>query len=618
MKHKDSCFIFVDNSVSLERTGSRVMFYIWNAMALILSSATLCGVSLNFAIGDFPLFYIYLGYFKNPSIFLLNWIPVLLVQIVLFALVRRQWIAFLLNNVFNMLPSIGNYYKLKFRSDPFTFEDISSVKAGLTVAKDYDIVLNWRIGLAVAFIIAGTVILFFFARWKPKGVARLIAIVLALTSIWPLWTRYYANNDLYYVTYMKNYVWIAKDERDKFIATGFQYPFLHSITASTAAAPADYDEKETEKLLGDCQNANIPEDEKINILVIQLESFCDMAEAGIPDVPEKTYEVLHQLQQESQFGMMIANVIGGGTITTERCVLTGNYKLMDYHKPAYSYVRYFQAQGYYCYSTHPNDGTFYARRTTNLDLGFSEHYSLDNYYQGITEGKIQCDKAYLPDVFRMFREYISEEAPVFSFNVSWQGHFPYSADIYTVNGEYWNRNDVSPETNEMLNNYFGSIMETQEVLQEELLKLKDETEPVVVLLYGDHKPWFGDEIYQELEISFDMETEKEMERYLGTPYLIWTNDASRDRLKGAASDELPTVSPDYLLNVLFEQLGWKGPAFMQITDQIRSRLPVICTRGGYIEDGEYRRSLSEDGQSLKKIYDDLQYYLRYRPELAAS
>ena len=55
---------------------------------------------------------------------------------------------------------------------------------------------------------------------------------------------------------------------------------------------------------------------------------------------------------------------------------------------------------------------------------------------------------------------------------------------------------------------------------------------------------------------------------------------------------------------------------MQFTEQIRAFIPVICTKGGYIEDGVYTQNLGENGEKLMKQYQDMQYYVRYKPELA--
>jgi hypothetical protein len=113
-----------------------------------------------------------------------------------------------------------------------------------------------------------------------------------------------------------------------------------------------------------------------------------------------------------------------------------------------------------------------------------------------------------------------------------------------------------------------------------------------------------------------METEQGMADYLGTPYLIWANQAAKEVLQDDMTGEGPMTSPGYLMNILFDRLGWIGPSFMRFTEATRNQIPVICTKGGYIEDGAYTQNLSENGEKLLKEYRDMQYFVRYRPELA--
>ena len=609
-------FITARRLSELDSPGQKLLFCIWNVVALLLSSAALCAVCLSFAIGRYEnLFYIFLGYLRTAEIFLLNWLPLLLLQLFLYALLNRQWAAFLLTGVVALLMSFSNYFKLIYRSDPLMFSDLTSVRAGLMVAGDYDISMDWRIALALIFLAIATVILMFFARSRAKGNLRLAIAALVLLSVWPLWTRVYSDGDRYFENSYKNYLFVTRDTRDNYIANGFFYPFLYSITESSNIPPEDYSEERTEQLFSTYRNEAVPSDEKINLMVFQLESFCDLEAAGFTGIAPEVYAPLRRLQSESVSGTLIASVIGGGTVTTERCFLTGTYNQQDYYHPAYSYVRYLSGQGYRCFATHPNVGYFYTRETIDLLLGFDAFYGLENHFQDLTGGEWRCDAAYLPEVFRMASAEAQNGEPVFSFHVSLQGHFPYNADGFDREDNLWTGEGVSDSTRYQLNNYLSMIHETQEILETELEKLRDDPSPTVVLIYGDHKPWFGDSVYEELGIPISMETEQGMMDYLGTPYLIWANQAGKTVLHDDMTGKGPMTSPGYLMNVLFDCLGWKGPAFMQFTEGVQERIPVICTKGGYIEEGIYTQNLSENGKALLKQYRDMQYYVRYKPEL---
>ena len=619
MSERVGCFrtIRARHVGELSGADKKTINILWNAAFLVLSSAALCGVCLWFAIGKYDLFYIFLGYFRNPEIFILNWLPLLILQTVLYAVFNSQAASFLVTGIAALLMSLGNYFKLAFRNDPFSFDDLSSIRAGLSVAGEYPIQVTWQIALAFFCVAAGCVAIFLFARLKMNAAVRFCMILFALTSAWFLWNRVYTDYDRYYENSYSNFLFITRDKRDSFIANGFFYPFLFSITESSNIPPDGYDEQQMEALYAEFSGTEIPAERKVNIMVIQLESFCDLEAMGLTGISESVYEPLRLLQRESVSGVLVPSVIGGGTVTTERSVLTGAYRQQDFYKPAYSYIRYLNSQGYLCTASHPNVPYFYARNTINEYLGFDEFYHLENYFQDLTGGEWRCDEQYLPEIFRMFCEQCRKETgAVFSFNVSLQGHSPYHADMYDRETDLWTMDSVSDGTRILMNNYLSLIAETQRILMEQTATLLDEPEPMVLLIYGDHKPWFGDEVYEELNLKMSMDTEQGMLDYLGTPYLIWANAAARDQLQNEFAGEGIVTSPGYLMNILFNQLGWKGPAFMQYTETVREMIPVICMRGGYLEEGKYVQELSEKGIKLLSQYQSLFYYLHYRPELA--
>ena len=365
------------------------------------STVLLCAASLTFAIGSY-VWYVYYGYLKNPLIFVFNWIPILLMQMILLSVCGKQWLAFLINSVLTFLSAIGNFYKLTFRNDPFVFSDISSIRAGLAVAGDYDLQINTRIMLSVLFVIAGTAVLFFLVRGKTNKRLRIAMPLLAILSIWPLWHYIYSNDKLYKDLASRNVIYLTRDDRDKFRSTGFPYPFLHSIKDGANLPPDGYDEKTTVQKLDSFESELIPDEARPNILVIQLESFSDFEAMGVNGIADYVYDPLRQLQKESSCGILVPNIIGGGTVNTERAVLSGCYKLQQYYHPAFFYVRYLKTQGYFTTGSHPNVSSFYSRGLINDYLGFDEYLYRDNYFEDITEWR--CDSTYLPAIFRLFRQ----------------------------------------------------------------------------------------------------------------------------------------------------------------------------------------------------------------------
>ncbi|MBQ9721717.1 MAG: LTA synthase family protein, partial [Oscillospiraceae bacterium] len=354
---------------------------------------------------------------------------------------------------------------------------------------------------------------------------------------------------------------------------------------------------------------DIPADRRVNIVALQLESFCDLGVMGFTGIDENTNAVLHRLQEEALSGTMIAHVTGGGTCTSEYCFLTGTYGGLFYHYDAPTYVRYFNDQGYMTTGGHPNKGEFYNRVWVSRYFGFQEYLTLENYYRELTNGRWQCDDVLLPDVFSHYKELAEDGQSVFSFTVTLQGHGAYRADEYRYDAIYWPGEGCSESSRCVVNNYLGSVAQTQELLWEQLELLRDDPTPVVVLLYGDHTPFLtSQQVYDEAGVSFDLSTEDGMRRYYGTPYVIWANDAAKAVTGRTFSGDGPTISPGYLMNVLFDAIGWEGDAFMQYTNSVMRTLPVASTRGFYVENGVYTRELSPAGAELLHEYRCVQHY----------
>lgn len=611
IKKRIFSFSFCRSCDEPPRKASRFSFRkVWNVAALLLSSLLLNTLSLCLAFGtyDWGIFY---GYLSVPSIFVLNWIPILFIQLLLYCLIGRNCFAFIFSALIFILPSIGNFFKLKFRSEPFTFRDLSSIGAAFKIAGNYDLSVNHRILLAIVLVAGLFLFLLFFARGKPSRGFRICAVLVIVLSIYPLWRFVYSNGKLYHENTVKNNYLGSITEQDCFIQNGFVYPFLYSITQSHDIPPEGYDEESAQAILAQYADATIPAGQKVNIMVMQLESFTDLEQMGVTGISSDAYAVLRQLQQESLSGTLFSNVIGGGTIDTERCFLSGSYGLQTYYSDSPSYVRYLSAQGYYTTGSHVNRADFYNRVNINRYLGFDEYYFTNNYYEQLMDDSTDADELLIKEAFRMFIAKIVDGQNVFSFNVTISGHSPYNRDKLDCDQLYWQGEQVSDLTRNVINNYLFSIAKTQQYLIAEIEQIRDFPEPVVLLIYGDHPPYLeSSQVYNECGIDINMSTENGVMNYYSTPYLIWANDSAKAALNSEFSGQAPTISPGYLMNVLFDTLGWKGSAFMQFTSDVMNTLPLVSTNGYFIENGEFARVLSSENAALLHDYECVQFWLR--------
>ena len=361
------------------------------------------------------------------------------------------------------------------------------------------------------------------------------------------------------------------------------------------------------------EDAAIPADRRFNLLVFQLEAFSDLRTLGVPDIAEDAYAAYDQLREESLHGALIANVFAGGTVNTERCFLTGCSYLADYRRPSGSYVWYLDGQGYTTLGSHPHHQSFYNRVNINRYLGFSDYWFYENHYEQAIDALPHpwfSDAVFFPAVRDQFLAHLAAGESVFSFNVSMQGHGPYADDSYLYPDRLWEGAGYSESTRCIVNNYLGSVRETSGFLLQTAEQLRACEEPIVLLVYGDHKPWLGDgnAAYQELGVDLDPSSEAGFFNHYATEYLIWANDAALALLDGELSGDGPAISPGALMGLLFERLGWPGSAFMQLGREVYAALPVINSNGYYIENGTYTRELSPAGAALLHEYRCVQYY----------
>ena len=161
-----------------------------------------------------------------------------------------------------------------------------------------------------------------------------------------------------------------------------------------------------------------------------------------------------------------------------------------------------------------------------------------------------------------------------------------------------------------MDNYLGSVSDTAEQLRKLLDDFAAEERPVVVVGFGDHKPWFGDgnSAYQEVGVNLNTSTEEGFYNYYGTRYFLWANDAAKKALGKDFVGEGPDVSSCFLMNLLFDLCGWEGGAWAQATTDIWEVISAVTSVGGYVQNGQFTETLDEAGQAALQTYKALEYY----------
>lgn len=542
----------------------------------------------------------FLSYFKNPYILLLNLLFPVLLSLLFYLLTNRAVCAFLLTNLVVMVPAFINYYKIALRGDAFIFEDMSLIGESKKMLETYKLFWNDRIAAYLAALVVCTLIIALvfrgrFRRVWPRLVAALV-LVAASCCLAPLYT----SEDIYNVKTANNDLINPYNDTQRYVSKGFVYSFLHTARDAFHPAPDGYDGDEAGAALAAFTDEVIPKERKVNLVCVMLEAYNDFSRFEELTFSRDVYGKYRELEGMGYSGTLITDVFAGDTRISEREFLTGlPYSRLDnFVSPANSYVWYLKQNGYFTTGAHPCYAWFYNRQNINKNLGFDEYLFSENYFAERTGGNITYDARFFPMLYELYTTR-DKSKPYFNYSITYQCHGPYESKTAYFDSPYVESKGLSPEAETIFNNYLNAQRETTELLYKFAMDMLATDEPLVLVFFGDHKPWLGnaDSVYHELGINIDTATEEGFLNYYSTRYLIIANDAAKKACGNDFSGEGETVSVSMLMNKVFELCGFRGNAYMQLVSEQMKKTPII------------HRTADLRSDALRG-YDDVTYYYR--------
>lgn len=542
--------------------------HIWMALALTGLGCCTGGLSLFFAatayvkLNSMALLYSYLA---NPLILVLNLLPPVLLIWLFYFLSRRAWVGFL----GSFIPTIGvalvNYFKIRLRSDPLLATDLRLAAEAGGIVGGYTLDLTWLVWFALFCLIAGVLFAVFF---MPKGLRgwreRTFGALSCLALMAAAFVSLYLNPEVYARTANIRFINQWSDV-EVFVSKGCTYPFLYSFRDMFPTPPPGYDRDEAAARLAEYAGDDIPAEKKVSVMGIMLEAFCDLTDfealAGQESVA-RVYAPWHELEERSVSGNLLTNIFAGGTVDTEWAFLTGYSAHEELRSVTDSYVWYFRDQGYQTFGSHPGQEWFYNRQNVNRDLGFQDYRFLENYFAPFLTipGAVRDSDAFLFQVDLEQLQARLEDGPCFSFSVTYQNHGPYES-AFTQGLRLFDPGEtgLSEESCNILNNYFDGLSRTIQAVTDLTGALEEMDEPVVLVLFGDHKPWAGNNasVYDELGIDLYLSTLEGLRSRYSTPYLIWANSAAKEVLGRDFVGEGDDFSACFLMPKVFDSCGWQ-------------------------------------------------------------
>ena len=141
------------------------------------------------------------------------------------------------------------------------------------------------------------------------------------------------------------------------------------------------------------------------------------------------------------------------------------------------------------------------------------------------------------------------------------------------------------------------------------------SEPVVLVFFGDHLPYLGDNQLAYAELGFTARPEWDPLTSYETPYVIWTNDAGAEALDweaAVASLDLPEsgdLSAAFLGAAVLELTGRTGESpWFDFLNQLRRELPVVQKQAYLPADGTLTDQLTAEQAAQVLKWRQWSYY----------
>ncbi len=563
-----------------------------------------------------------------------NYMLVLLLQILLYAVSGSFKASFFVLNPLVFALSLVHHYFVLFRGTPFVPVDIFTVGLADTILEQYSYLPDYQIACAVIVLVFIIGVGLYIATPKLKTVIRILVrsvsgiLVTAVFCVF-FFTSFFANMGV------KPDFW---NQSRGYRNYGFFYSFFINMKYLYVLEPTDYDadkvEGYVENVLTDAEQPKT-DDVKPDIICIMNETLTDLKSLGEFSTNREVMPFISSLQENTVKGNLYVPVIGAGTSNTEFEFLTGHSTaFLPSGSNAYTlYVKeemptlatLLQQQGYEITAMHPYYADGWNRSRVYPLLGMDLFYSIEDMLdmrifreyrkkgQDIDYLEDLMQAAY-PDENILMRQYVSdsynyrwiiedyetrdETKPYFMFNVTMQNHGGYRKDAKNFPQNVWlTETDAYPETNRFL----SLVQHSDDAFKELISYFETVDRPVVICLFGDHQPAIEDAFVEEVLGSSlnSLTLAKQQARHV-TPFVIWANYDIEEK-------EIQALSSNYLSSVLLQTAGLEMSEYNRYLLELSKQLPVIDTVGYMDAHGNLYSWNSNAYQQILQQYQHVQY-----------
>lgn len=560
---------------------------------------------------------------------LLNMVCCLVVFVVAQILINHTGAACITAHVFLMIVAGINYFVYLFRGNEFIFSDLKSIQTGLSVAGNYEFVLDDRAGYVI---LLSTLYVALMRKLQVKFEKRIWATMVCV-SLAIFGAVYVGEESQYIVTetweqkgsYRNGYILnFVLSVRDCFVGEpeGYSEDKIAALEAKYTGTDMDEEDPESTETSdgaeGDSTNGVaasdettviLEEGEKPTVIVVMSESYADLSVVGDFTTNIELTPFYDSLTENTVKGYALSSVFGAKTPNSEWEFMTGNsmaflpsgsvvYQQYITDTPT-SIVSNLKNEGYTCVAMHPYYETGWSRNTVYPNMGFDEMYFIDDFDQKQLLREYITDQELYENIIERYENRGARE-DLFIMSISMQNHGGYTEkyDNFTEEARMLGVN--YPDVNQ----YLSLVHESDEALEYLISYFESVDEPVEIVFFGDHQPSLSNSFYPYLNgKGLSGLTVDELEALYTVPFFIWTNYDTPEE-----TEEITSLN--FLSTMALERAGIELPAYNQFLSDMMEVVPAINSRGYYSKSQgcfiHLEEATSEEADWIRD-YEILQY-----------
>jgi len=430
--------------------------------------------------------------FTNPFFFVFNYSIIFFTLTISFLFKKRLFFISLFSILWILL-GVANYIVMLYRPMPMSSIDFVVLTTAFEVIPHYFSILQIILCI-IGIILAISLLVILFIKSKKYFRTIKTSLITPLLSFAVMMCFIFIGS----LTHLDNISY--EDVNEAYDGHGFIYCFASSFFKHGIEAPGDYSEQSVKAITSKLTYTSDEEVHTPNIIVIQLESFFDVAKYNkyiLSDDPIKNF---HAICEKHGVGSLHVPSNGGGTVNTEFEILTGMnleyFETIEYpyttimkEKTCESIPYILEKYSYTSHALHNHTGVFYARNEVYPNLGFDYFIPLEFMQYTESENGWAKDTAILDNIEKALNH---TEGNDFIFAVTVEGHGAYSTE-HDENAPYKITNKDDFDGHEYreatrFEYYCKLLAETDSVIGELYDYVMNCDEETVVVLYGDHLP----------------------------------------------------------------------------------------------------------------------------------